>query len=92
MQIFEEIEWVAYHVFNDASEKAYGSVVYQWSFYISGFVSTQLVVSNSRVAPLKKSSIPKLELLSASLGIKLLKKSLMCVKSTWRKWHFGAIV
>ena len=72
-QIPEETK-ITYHMFSDASEKPYGSVDYQQSFHISGMVSTQLVLSKSRFTPLKKTNTPRLELLSASLGIKLGKK------------------
>lgn len=65
LQISEETEEVTYHVFNNASEKIYGIVVYQQSFYISGLVSTELLLSKSRVAPLKTTSTPRSELSSA---------------------------
>ena len=52
-------------MFNNASEKIYGIVVYQQSFYISGLVSTELLLSKSRVAPLKTTSTPRSELSSA---------------------------
>ena len=37
-------------------------------------ISTRMIVSKSRVAPLKATSIPQLELLGAILGLKLAKK------------------
>ena len=58
-------------MFNDASEKAYGSVVYQRSIYKSGTISTNLVMSKSKVGPLQATSIPRLQLLSAVLGLRL---------------------
>ena len=39
-------------MFNNASEKAYGSVIYRRSIYKSGKISTNLVVSKSNIAPL----------------------------------------
>ena len=73
LQISEETEELTYHLFNDASEKTCESVVYQQSIY-KYRLSTQLVLSKSRVAPLKTTSTPRLELLGASLGLKLAKK------------------
>ena len=61
-------------MFNDASEKAYGSVIYQRSIYKSGKISTNLITSKSKVAPLQATSIPRLELLSAVLGLGLARK------------------
>ena len=50
------------HEFNDASEHAYGAVVYQKSEYQDGSSSVCLVVSKSKVAPLQSISI-RLELM-----------------------------
>ena len=61
-------------MFNDASEKAYGSVIYQRSIYKSGEISTNLVMSKSKVAPLQATSISRLELLSAVLRLRLARK------------------
>ena len=61
-------------MFNDASEKAYGSVIYQGSIYKSGKISTNLITSKSKVAPLQATSIPRLELLSTVLGLRLARK------------------
>ena len=74
LQCSEEVSEVTFHVFNDASEKTYGSVIYQRSIYKSGEISTNLVMSKSKVAPLQATSIPRLDLLSAVLGLRLAKK------------------
>ena len=74
LQCPEEVSEIIFHVFNDASEKAYGSVIYQRSIYKSGKISTSLVMSKSKVAPLQAISIPRLELLSAVLGLRLARK------------------
>ncbi|KAK3744789.1 hypothetical protein QZH41_014776, partial [Actinostola sp. cb2023] len=60
------------HGYSDASEKAYAAVVYLLTRYESGEVEIQLVASKTRVAPLKKQSIPRLELLGAYLLSKLI--------------------
>ena len=59
------------HVFVDASEKAYAAVVYQRNVYQNGNISMAFVASKSKVAPLKAVSIPRLELMGATLGLSL---------------------
>ena len=59
------------HTFVNASEKAYGAVVYLRSVYENEMKSTRLVTAKSKVAPLKAISIPRLELMSAVLGLRL---------------------
>ena len=59
------------HIFSDASSEAYGAVAYQQYMYESGEVTSCLVMSKARVAPLKSISIPWLELLGVILGLKL---------------------
>lgn len=61
------------HVFTDAFEKAYGAVIYLRSINKNGSVSTAILTSKSRVAPLKTQSIPRLELFEALLGARLVK-------------------
>ena len=46
------------HAFGDASPKAYGSAVYAHVEDVFGQVRTQLLMSKSRVAPIKKSPCP----------------------------------
>ena len=55
------------HVFADASTKAYGAVA-----YFSQDTYTSLVMSKTRVAPLKTISLPRLELMAAVLATRLL--------------------
>ena len=62
------------HGFSDASNRAYAAVVYMRSLYQDGRVDVRLVASKSRVAPLKKQSIPRLELLGAVLLARLVDK------------------
>ena len=58
---------VELHGFSDASHRAYAAVVYMRSLYSDGRIDVRLVSSKSRVALLKKQSIPRLELLGAVL-------------------------
>ncbi|XP_039537635.1 LOW QUALITY PROTEIN: uncharacterized protein LOC120485906 [Pimephales promelas] len=59
------------HVFCDASEKAYSTVAYLLRVADDGTKTTCLVASKSRVAPLKKISLPRLELMGAVIGARL---------------------
>ena len=60
------------HGFSDASEVAFGACVYLRAISTNNQVSTHLVCSKSRVAPLKQLTIPRLELCGASLLAKLM--------------------
>ncbi|XP_059622191.1 uncharacterized protein LOC132265511 [Phlebotomus argentipes] len=61
------------HAFADASEKALGTVIYARSC-IQGECKIRLVIAKSKVAPLKPSSIPRLELRAACLLSEVVKK------------------
>ncbi|KAL9978596.1 hypothetical protein ACROYT_G016131 [Oculina patagonica] len=56
---------VQIHAFGDASEHAYAAVVYLRSCYEDGRIHVSLAASKSKVAPMAKQSIPRLELLGA---------------------------
>ena len=71
---------VELHGFSDASHRAYAAVVYMRSLYSNGRIGVRLVSSKSRVAPLKKESIPHLELLGAVLLARLVNKFNLAVK------------
>ncbi|XP_066598839.1 uncharacterized protein [Prorops nasuta] len=58
--------------FCDASELAYGAVVYERLTDGNGHLSVHLVMSKTKVAPIKTTSIPRLELVAAALLVKLL--------------------
>ena len=59
------------HGFSDASEIAFATSVYLRVEYESGNISTRVISSKSKVAPIKHQSIPRLELLGAGLMVKL---------------------
>ena len=57
--------------FVDASQDAYGAVVYGKFVYHRGKQSCRLIAAKSRVAPLRAMSIARLELTAAVLGERL---------------------
>ncbi|GFU23450.1 integrase catalytic domain-containing protein [Nephila pilipes] len=57
------------HVFCDASERAYGSVLY----IVTSQSNVHIVCSRNRLGPVKKVTLPRLELLAALMGTRLLK-------------------
>ena len=66
-----EIKSIELHGFGDASPKAYGAAVYLRTTDIKGKINTSLVMSKSRVAPLKIVTLPRLELLAAVVNTRL---------------------
>ena len=73
---------VELHGFGDASTKTYGAVLYVVFKDESGKVNVQLVMSKNRVAPTKRVTLPRLELLAAFILSKLLKFVLESLKVT----------
>lgn len=61
------------HIFCDASAKAYAAVAYLRFQHENGEIETVLVAAKSRVAPLKPTSIPRLELQGALIASRLAK-------------------
>ena len=57
--------------FVDASQQAYGAVSYLRSEYEDGSVTTRLIASKSKVAPLTPITVPRLELMGAIVGLRL---------------------
>ena len=58
------------HGFSDASEQAF-TAAYLRTIYSDGTVTSRLVAAKTRVAPLKKQLIPRLELLGALILARL---------------------
>ena len=56
------------HHFSDASQKAYGCCSYIRCINQNGQVNTALIMSKSRVAPMKQLTVPRLELQAAVLS------------------------
>jgi hypothetical protein len=67
-----QITSIQLHGFSDASERAYAAVVYLRMTDSSDNVQTSLVISKTKVAPIKRLTIPRLELCGAYLLAQLL--------------------
>ena len=63
---------VQLHGFSDASERAYGAVVYIRTCNETGDANISLLISKTKVAPIKRLSIPRLELCGAQLLAQLM--------------------
>ncbi|XP_070529049.1 uncharacterized protein [Cardiocondyla obscurior] len=61
------------HGFSDASQQAIAAVVYIRTCDNDGTISSQLICSKTKVAPIKRHSIPRLELMAALLLVRLMK-------------------
>ncbi|XP_055597343.1 uncharacterized protein LOC129747259 [Uranotaenia lowii] len=59
------------HIFVDASEDAYAAAAYFRTTNLNGMASVVLVAAKTKVAPLKPTSIPRMELQAAVLGVNL---------------------
>lgn len=59
--------------FSDASEKAYGAVIYSRVLLPNGTIKIEIICAKSKVAPLKVESIPRLELCGLLLLSDLMK-------------------
>ena len=88
-------ETVKLHVYCDASERAYSAVAYLQGQNKEGEAVTSFVASKSKVAPLKKMTLPRLELMGALIGARLgssLLKSLSMQRNQLNMWTDSMIV
>ena len=77
-------------VFCDASEKAYAAVSYARTTDVFGNVSSHLITSKTKVAPVKVVSMPRLELCGAHLAAKLLEATMSTLQITGLEQSFDA--
>ncbi|UYV76751.1 hypothetical protein LAZ67_14001947 [Cordylochernes scorpioides] len=77
--MIDGFEEASLHVFCDASQDAYATCIYLRTMK-NEEVNVQLVASKARVAPKKKLTIPRLELMSCLIGFRLTKQ-VMKIKS-----------
>ncbi|GFV48488.1 integrase catalytic domain-containing protein [Trichonephila clavipes] len=78
--VVEQPEVIELHGFSDASQSAYGAVVYCKSITSDGKMLVHLIASKSRVAPTKQTTIPRLELCAAVLLAKLVHRVKQALK------------
>nr|XP_015917540.1 uncharacterized protein LOC107447197 [Parasteatoda tepidariorum] len=62
------------HGFTDASESAYGFVIYCKSYSDDGTFEMNLICGKSRISPLKRVTVPRWELCAAFLLVRLITK------------------
>ena len=72
------------HGFSDASERAYAAVVYLRTEFSNGETQVNIVTPKTRVAPIKRQSIPRLELLVATLLAQLIHSTQQTLQSVLR--------
>ncbi|GFU69754.1 integrase catalytic domain-containing protein [Trichonephila clavipes] len=78
--VVEQPEVIELHGFSDASQSAYGAVVYSKSITSDRKMLVHLIASKSRVAPTKQTTIPRLELCAAVLLAKLVHRVKQALK------------
>jgi hypothetical protein len=81
------------HVFGDASERAYGAVIHLKSI-TDNSVTVRLICSKARLAPIKRITLPRLELLAALVATRLMRylcKAIECDISKATLWSDSAI-
>ncbi|XP_011881172.1 PREDICTED: uncharacterized protein LOC105569364, partial [Vollenhovia emeryi] len=72
--VIEDYTDIQIHGFCDASNNGYGASLYVRSIGVNGKVICRLLCAKSRVAPLKSTTIPRLELCGALLLARLLRE------------------
>jgi len=83
------------HHFSDASQRGYGSCSYLRCISKSGVITCNLIMSKSRVAPIKSVTIPRLELQAAVLSVALdeiIKSSMSLLFTSTYFWTDSQIV
>ena len=80
----KEIDLAELHVFSDSSERAYGAVTYLRITSSKG-VEVKHVLAKSRIAPIKKKTIPRLELMAAVLATNMMNKVLKTLEKVIMK-------
>jgi hypothetical protein len=82
----ENLERLEIYGFSDAREVAYGACIYLRSIDVQGKITTRLLCSKSRVAPLKKLPLPRLELCAAMLLANMYHASTRALKRSFNRF------
>lgn len=93
--LIENHTYIEMHCFCDASKDAYGACIYLKSVDAEGSVKVSLLCAKSRVAPLKASTIPRLELCAAVVGAQLtssVTQALRCTINRHIFWTDSSVV
>ena len=84
----EKLRRIELHGFSDASEVACGACIYLRSTDVQGNITTRLLCSKSRAAPLKRLPLPRLELCAAMLLADMYQASSRALKISFNKTRF----
>ncbi|XP_064637073.1 uncharacterized protein LOC135493580 [Lineus longissimus] len=87
IQLQEKAVSIEIHSFGDASADAHGAAIYTRVTYDSGMVTSRLIASKTKVAPLVATSIPKLEMM-AILNLQLAQSVVTALKVSLRDVTF----
>lgn len=77
---YGSIDTAQLHHFSDASESGYGTVSYLRLTNEKGHVHIAFMLGKSRVAPLKQTTIPRMELTAAVMAVNINKMMRMSCK------------
>ena len=94
-RIFSEGIQIEFHGFCDASEVAYAAVIYCRDVNSNGNIQTRIITAKTKVAPVKRLSVPKLELCGALLLSRLFHQTLKSLNMANHKifaWTDSTIV
>ena len=84
----KKVDTVSLHTFVDSSEGAYGAVVYARYSYQDGSTSTNIAAAKTRVAPSTATSIARMELMGAVVGVRLARRIATVIEIPIRRATF----